>query len=98
MDTNVYEKANFAFHSVAFQRLKELVASGQLTLLKNSVIEGEVRSHIKKNIRDQVNQLNKVIANRAFAAFRDLGVFKDIVKKKIRRNGSAYVMPNLPNF
>ena len=82
MDTNIYEKANYSFHSAAFQRLKELAADGQLTLLKNSVIEGEVRSHIKKNIRDQVNQLNKVIANRAFAAFRGLDMFKDIVKKK----------------
>ena len=77
LDTNIYDGANYSFRNAQFNRLVSLSKGGQLNVAINSAIEGEVRSHIKENIRKAVNTLHKATIDRAFAGFRNAQDFKD---------------------
>ncbi len=59
LDTNIYDAKNYSFHNAQFERLASLSRAGQLSVVINSVIEGEVRSHIEERIRTAVNVLRK---------------------------------------
>jgi len=82
MDTNIYDGANYSFRNAMFQCLREYASKDELCLVVNSIIEGEVRSHIRDRIKEQITKLNKVITDRTFASFKYLDPFIDIVKKK----------------
>ena len=58
LDTNIYDGANYSFHNFAFEKMREYAAIGDLALVINSVIEGEVRSHIKRDVKKAVKALN----------------------------------------
>lgn len=82
MDTNIYDGANYSFRNAMFQCLREYATKDELCLVVNSIIEGEVRSHIRDRIKEQITKLNKVVTDRTFAAFKHLAPFMDIIEKK----------------
>lgn len=82
LDTNIYDGANYSFRSFAFEKMREYAAAGDLELVINSVIEGEVRSHIKRDVKKAVKALNEVVSQRAFAGFRKLDGFSSMLEKK----------------
>lgn len=77
LDTNVYDAANYSFHNAQFSRLSSLAAMGQLCVVINSVIEGEVRSHINDRIKKSVKALKTATQDPSFAGFRNAAGFKD---------------------
>lgn len=77
LDTNIYDGANYSFRNAQFNRLVTLSNVGQLNVVINSVIEGEVRSHIKENVRKAVKALNKATKDSFFAGFRNAQDFKN---------------------
>lgn len=77
LDTNIYDGANYSFRNAQFNRLVTLSKVNQLNVVINSVIEGEVRSHIKENVRKAVDDLYKATKNRLLAGFRNAQDFKD---------------------
>ena len=82
MDTNIYDGANYSFRNAMFQCLREYATKDELCLVVNSIIEGEVRSHIRDRIKEQITKLNKVVTDRTFTAFKHLAPFMDIIEKK----------------
>lgn len=82
MDTNIYESANYSFRNTMFQWLRGCASKDRLCLVINPIVEGEVRSHIRNSIEEQIKALNKIITGRVFASFKHLDPFRDIVKKK----------------
>ncbi|NFG63149.1 PIN domain-containing protein [Clostridium sp. CMCC3677] len=80
IDTNIYDAANYNFNNGAFSKLKKLVDSGNVVLLINSVIEIEVKNHIKSRIYDAVNIVNKDLNDRIFVPFRHEDEYKTKVE------------------
>ena len=70
LDTNIYDAANYSFRNASFSRLRSLAESGQLQLIINSVIEGEVRNHISERVKKAVKNLENATRDPAFAGFR----------------------------
>lgn len=95
LDTNIYDGANYSFHNAAFETLRAYAGEQKLSLVINSVIEGEVRSHIAGNIKEVVNEWNKVIKDRRFAGLRKLDGFSVLLKK---RNPEEWVQACLNEF
>ena len=56
LDTNIYDAANYSFRNASFSRLRSLAEAGHLQLIMNSVIEGEVRSHISERVKKAVKE------------------------------------------
>lgn len=82
LDTNIYDMANYSFHNYAFEKIKEHAIEGNLLLVINSVIEGEVRSHIKRDVKIAAKELNKIITQRVFSGFRNIEGFSQLLEKK----------------
>ena len=70
LDTNIYDESSYSFRNGLFSQLREHAATGILELQINSIVEGEVRRHIKKNIGDRVRDLNKAITARELKIFQ----------------------------
>ena len=77
LDTNIYDAANYSFRNALFTRLRSLAESGQLQLVINSVIEGEVRTHISERVKKAVKELEKAKKNSAFAGFRNIPRYQE---------------------
>lgn len=77
LDTNIYDGANYLFRNSQFSVLREEAAKGNLELHINSVIEGEVSSHIEKNIKKGVAELRKAVTQRSLAAFRNMPGYQE---------------------
>lgn len=50
LDSNIYDAANYSFGNPQFSKLSELIYQDHVTLLINSVVEGEVKKHIKERM------------------------------------------------
>lgn len=70
LDSNIYNASNYSFGNLQFSKLKKLIEQGHVTLLFNSVVEGEINRHIKDRIKKATKEFNKVVSSREFAAFR----------------------------
>lgn len=77
LDTNIYDAANYSFRNASFSRLRSLAGSGQLQLVINSVIEGEVRTHISERVKKAVKELEKATRDSAFAGFRNIPRYQE---------------------
>lgn len=89
IDTNVYDSSNYSFRNGLWNQMRRLAGSirrddssgftmpARLFLQINSVIEGEVRQHIRKNVSEGITELSQAISNRCFAGFRNLDGFKE---------------------
>lgn len=82
LDTNIYDASNYSFNNELFRQLRSYAVANDLTLVINSVIEGEVRSHIKRDVKEAAKELNKVITGRRFAGFRNLNGFSQLLEKR----------------
>lgn len=82
LDTNIYDGANYSFHNFAFEKIRKYAIAGKLSLVINSVIEGEVRSHIKRDVKKAAKGLNEMITQRVLAGFRNLEGFSPLLEKK----------------
>ena len=54
LDTNIYDESAYSFRNGMFTQLREYAASGILELQINSIVEGEVRRHIDKEVGDKI--------------------------------------------
>ena len=70
LDSNIYDAANYSFGNSQFSKLCELTDQDHITLLINSVVEGEVKKHIKERIIKVAKEFNKLVSSREFASFR----------------------------
>lgn len=77
LDTNIYDAANYSFRNASFSRLCSLAESGQLQLVINSVIEGEVQAHISERVKKSVKELERATRDSAFASFRNIPEYKE---------------------
>lgn len=82
LDTNIYDGASYSFRNSAFNQLREYASHGELNLVINSVVEGEVQSHIKRDIKDAAKNLNKAITARLFSGFRNIDGFSQLLEKR----------------
>lgn len=81
LDTNIYESTAFSFNSPKFNELRSYVKRGILNLQINSVIDGEVRSHIRSHIGQAVTDLSRLIRKeRMFSGFRNHPAFAAVLK------------------
>lgn len=80
LDTNIYDAANYSFGNPQFDKVKQLTDDGNVLLLINSVIEGEVNSHISKRITDAVRVVNKALKDRVFSALRYDEIYQNRVQ------------------
>jgi len=98
LDTNIYDAANYSFRNAQFTRLVSLSKAGQLCVVINSVIEGEVRSHINERIRKAVGSLGKVAKDCAFAGFRNVEAFKEKLLIPEASEWTDYVLNEFSEF
>ena len=82
MDTNIYDGANYSFGNGFFSKLKEYAGAGLLSLRINSVIEGEVETHIKQRVESAIKNFNKATKDSALTSFRYLSEYKHIMEKQ----------------
>lgn len=98
LDTNIYEAANYSFRNAQFTRLISLSKVGHLSIVVNPVIEGEVRSHIKEQVNQAVNELNATIKNRAFAGFRNIPEYKEKLTKNDATDWIRFALNEFSDF
>lgn len=67
LDTNIYIASNYKFHNEIFSALREKSALGELELLINAVIEGEVEAHIKREVKQAAKELLKAASKAKIA-------------------------------
>lgn len=77
LDTNIYDGANYSFHNALFSALRNKAASDELELHINSVVEGEVKAHISRDVKRAAKELSQAISHRSLAGFRKLSSFQE---------------------
>ena len=82
LDTNIYDASAYSFRNGLFTQLRSYAAAGSLELQINSIVEGEVRKHIDKNIGDKVKDLNKAISARELRLFQTMEEFTSQLETK----------------
>ena len=82
LDTNIYDASAYSFRNGLFTQLRGYAAAGSLELQINSIVEGEVRKHIDKNIGDKVKDLNKAISARELRLFQTMEEFTSQLETK----------------
>ena len=81
IDTNIYDGSNYSFSNAVFTSLKSYVEKGMVQLQINSVIEGEVRGHIRERVSGAVRAVNKALKDSVFAGFRHIPELQNRVEK-----------------
>ncbi len=81
LDSNIYDAANYSFGNPQFSKLKELIEQNYVVLIYNSVVEGEVKRHIKESIKKAVKEFNDLVSTRDFTSFR----YEEEYAEKIKR-------------
>ena len=61
LDTNAYIGAKYQFNNGKLNTLKNLIKTGEITLLYSSAIIGEVNENIEKDISEEVNEYNRLL-------------------------------------
>lgn len=61
LDTNVYIGAKYQFSNDKFSTLRSLISEGDVRVIYSSATRGEVEQHIRDDIKDGVNQYNRVL-------------------------------------
>ena len=81
LDTNIYDGANYSFHNAMFSLLRKMTEDGALQLKINSVVEGEVKKHIGRDVKVVAKKnclrLLKIEAYRHFGIFHLSGLPDD---------------------
>ena len=71
IDTNIYDGANYSFENPRFSTLRRYADNGYLSLLTNSIIQGEVEKHIQERLKEATQAINTTLNDfsRDFASF-----------------------------
>lgn len=89
VDTSMYERKNFQFHQHALGHFKELCGESTLYLLINSVVEGEVRSHLIEKAREaakNVKEFKKTIkVLRNLPELKHHGIFDELQETTVEQ-------------
>lgn len=89
VDTSMYESKNFQFHQHALGRFKELCGEHILYLLINSVVEGEVKSHLIEKANEaasHVKEFKKTIRIlRNLPELSHYGIFEELQKSRVEQ-------------
>ena len=63
IDTNIYDGANYSFQNAAFSAIRSRVKNKELELHINSVVEGEVKKHIVRDVKKASKELLGAVKN-----------------------------------
>lgn len=77
LDTNIYDGANYSFHNAMFSTLRKMAENGELQLKINSVVEGEVKKHIKRDVKAAAKKLLESVKDRSLSSFHNIASFKE---------------------
>ena len=77
LDTNIYDGANYSFHNAMFSLLRKMTEDGALQLKINSVVEGEVKKHIGRDVKVAAKKLLEAVKDRSLSSFRNIPSFQD---------------------
>lgn len=77
LDTNIYDGANYSFHNAMFSLLRKMTEDGALQLKINSVVEGEVKKHIGRDVKVAAKKLLEAVKDRSLSSFRNIPSFQN---------------------
>ena len=77
LDTNIYDGANYSFHNAMFSTLRKMAESGDLQLKINSVVEGEVKKHISRDVKAAAKKLLESVKDRSLSSFHNIPSFQE---------------------
>lgn len=77
LDTNIYDRSNYSFRNALFSALRNKSSQNELELHINSVIEGEVESHIKRDVKKAAKELLEAASHPKFAGFRKISPYQE---------------------
>lgn len=77
LDTNIYDGANYSFHNAMFSTLRKMAENGDLQLKINSVVEGEVKKHMGRDVKAAAKKLLESVKDRSLSSFRSIPAFQD---------------------
>ena len=68
---------NYSFRNALFSALRNKSSQNELELHINSVIEGEVESHIKRDVKKAAKELLEAVSHPKFAGFRKISPYQE---------------------
>ncbi|CAI3403212.1 PIN domain-containing protein [Enterococcus cecorum] len=77
LDTNIYDGANYSFHNAMFSMLCKMADNGVLQLKINSVVEGEVKKHIRRDVKAAAKKLLEAVKDRSLSSFHNIPSFQE---------------------
>lgn len=77
LDTNIYDGANYSFHNAMFSTLRKMAESGDLQLKINSVVEGEVKKYISRDVKAAAKKLLESVKDRSLSSFHNIPSFQE---------------------
>ena len=80
IDTNIYDGANYSFQNAAFSAIRSRVKNKELELHINSVVEGEVKKHIVRDVKKASKELLGAVKNPKLAGFKNISGFKELLQ------------------
>lgn len=98
IDTNIYDASNYSFGSPQYSKLTALSSTGLMSVLINSVVDGEVRSHISVRVRDAVKSLNEALNDRVIVPFRYEDAYQEKVSLFNKDDMIALLMQRFDDF
>lgn len=98
IDTNIYDASNYKFENNQFSKLQRLIDKDYVSLLTNSVINGEVKSHIKSRINTAVKKINENLNDRIFVPFRDEKMYSEKVELFDKNKMQLFLENKFENF
>lgn len=80
IDTNIYDGANYSFQNAAFSAIRSRGKNKELELHINSVVEGEVKKHIVRDVKKASKELLGAVKNPKLAGFKNISGFKELLQ------------------
>ena len=80
IDTNIYDGANYSFQNAAFSAIRSRVKNKELELHINSVVEGEVKKHIVRDVKKASKELLGAVKKPKLAGFKNISGFKELLQ------------------
>lgn len=98
LDTNIYDGSNYSFRNGAFSAIRRRANDNELELQINSVVEGEVRQHIERDVKKAAKELLDAVRHPKLAGFKNLPDYKDKLIVQLPREWSAKAIEEFENL
>ena len=73
LDTNIYDAKQYSFNNASFSFLRSKGRENEIKIIINSIVNGEVRQHIKTNVKKAAKELLNAVKQKELAGFRHAG-------------------------